>query len=148
MIGLYGNDKQRISSHLSNYVQNKETMSHDIDELKQKIEGSYKEQQEKYSKLLFDVENIKEGLKTTVNVDDLNDLIDDVRNSFELFLNNTPRQNELEKLLRTLEVKVNDLEARMNAFFGNGEVELITVENTQKEVKKCKVPKLDISRKK
>jgi len=147
MIGLYGNDKQRISSHLSNYVQNKETMSHDIDELKQKIEGSYKEQQEKYSKLLFDVENIKEGLKTTVNVDDLNDLIDDVRNSFELFLNNTPRQNELEKLLRTLEVKVNDLEARMNAFFGNGEVELITVENTQKEVKKCKVPKLDIKKK-
>ena len=156
MIGLYNcNEKQKITQHLTNYVQNKEIINQEMDELKQKIENSAtscKEQSSKLEKLLSEVEQVKEALKNAVNSEDLNDLVEDVRNSFELFLNNTPRQNQIEQQLKAVEQRINDLEGRTNAFFGNGEIEFINTDNIPKEINKeikkgtGKVPKLHIQK--
>ena len=42
---------------------------------------------------LFEIVNLYEN-KDTVSVHDLNEVIDDVRESFQIFLNNTPRPDE------------------------------------------------------
>jgi len=151
MIGLY-NEKQKITSHLTNFVQNRDTVSHEVEELKQKIEKNADEIKLKYSKLenmIFEIEQIKESFKTTVNADDLNELVQDIRTSFELFINNsqTPRQNELEQHLKTLESRISELETHIKSFFVGNEVELITAENAHKEIKKTKIPKLEIRKK-
>jgi len=153
MIGLFNNnEKGKITQHLSTFIENKNNLNHEIDELKQKIEknvNDYTEYHNKFNVLYDEMTSMKECLKTTVNAEDLNELVNDIRTSFEMFINSnhTPRQNKLEETIENLRKRVDDLETRMNVFF-NGEVELITVEN-QKEVKKTsKVPKLDIKKNK
>jgi len=156
MIGLYNStqEKGKLTSHLSSFLQNKDALNSELDEIKNKIEknvNTYSEFNNKFNTLYDEMSLIKEGLKSTVNAEDLNELVNDIRNSFEMFLNNTPRHNQIEQEIKALQGRVEDLDKRMSALFNNGEVEVISVENTipQKEMKsKSKVPKLDITRKK
>ena len=55
---------------------------------------------------LFEIVNIYEN-KDTVSVEDLNLVIDDVRESFQIFLNNTPRPDE------DLKTEINNLKSEL-----------------------------------
>jgi len=154
MLGLYNSqEKGKLTTHLSSFLQNKDLLNSELDEIKNKIEknvNKYSEFNDKFNALYEEMTQIKEVLKTSVNAEDLNELVNDIRNSFEMFLNNTPRQNQIEQEIKALQGRVEDLDKRMNTLFNNGEVEVISVENSipQKELKKSsKIPKLEISRK-
>jgi cell division septum initiation protein DivIVA len=55
---------------------------------------------------LFEIVNLYEN-KDTVSVHDLNEVIDDVRESFQIFLNNTPRPDE------DLKTEINNLKSEL-----------------------------------
>ena len=67
---------------------------------------------------LFEIVNLYEN-KDTVSVHDLNEVIDDVRESFQIFLNNTPRPDE------DLKTEINNLKSELAELR-----ELITIHGT------------------
>ena len=139
MIGLY-NDKHKITQHLNNFVENKNVMQCEIEALKVKTDK------------INELENAVSHLKDeSINQEDLNELVQDIRTSFELFLNSnhTPRQDRVESELKDIQSQLNNLEGKMNMLF-NGKVEVIeNNEEVKSDVKKSsKIPKLEITRKK
>lgn len=99
---------------------------------------------EKHKEVLQTVEELKQQLsdikENCVNVDDLDSLVQDIKQSFELFVNNTPREVCIpaDLLMR--------LEALEQKMVNMPNIELI---NTQLETnnKSSKVPKLNIKKK-
>jgi len=138
MIGLF-NEKQRITQHLNNFVENKNVMQCEIEALKVKTN--------KINELETTVTKLKDE---AINQEDLNELVQDIRTSFELFLNSnhTPRQDRVESELKNIQTQLNNLEGKINVLF-NGKVEVIEHEDV-KDAKKSssKIPKLEITRKK
>jgi len=137
MLGMFNNEncetkpKQKITDHLSNYVQNNNNQhKKDIEQVKNDLKTKTEEMQNL----------ITEMKKECVNINDIDELITDIRNSFELFINNntTPRQDNLEKRLTELENKYNTL-------FNNANIEIIHEE--EKTKKSSRVPKLEIKKK-
>jgi len=138
MIGLF-NDKQKITPYLNNFVENKNVMQCEIEALKVKTD--------KINQLENEVSHLKDE---SINQEDLNELVQDIRTSFELFLNSnhTPRQDKFESQLENIQSQLNNLESKINVLF-NGKVEVIEHNEEIKDVKKSsKIPKLEITRKK
>jgi len=137
MIGLF-NEKQRITQHLNNFVENKNVMQCEIEALKVKTN--------KINELETTVTKLKDE---AINQEDLNELVQDIRTSFELFLNSnhTPRQDRVESELKNIQTQLNNLEGKINVLF-NGKVEVIEHEDVKDAKKSSKIPKLEITRKK
>jgi len=137
MIGLF-NEKQRITQHLNNFVENKNVMQCEIEALKVKTN--------KINELETTVTKLKDE---AINQEDLNELVQDIRTSFELFLNSnhTPRQDRVESELKNIQTQLNNLEGKINVLF-NGKVEVIEHEDAKDAKKSSKIPKLEITRKK
>jgi len=136
MIGLF-NDKHKITQHLNNFVENKNIMQCEIEALKVKTDK------------INELENAVSHLKDeAINQEDLNELVQDIRSSFELFLNSnhTPRQDKFESQLENIQTKLSNLEDKMNMLF-NGKVEVIENQVIESVKKSSKIPKLEISRK-
>jgi len=136
MIGLF-NDKHKITQHLNNFVENKNIMQCEIEALKVKTDK------------INELENAVSHLKDeAINQEDLNELVQDIRSSFELFLNSnhTPRQDKFESQLENIQTKLSNLEDKMNMLF-NGKVEVIESQVIESVKKSSKIPKLEISRK-
>jgi len=70
MIGLF-NEKQRITQHLNNFVENKNVMQCEIEALKVKTN--------KINELETTVTKLKDE---AINQEDLNELVQDIRTSF------------------------------------------------------------------
>ena len=137
MIGLFNNEncetkpKQKITDHLNNFVQNNTHTQYKTDiEI---IKNDLKTKTEEIQNLIIEMK------KECVNINDIDELITDIRSSFELFINNntTPRQNELEKRLI-------ELENKFNTVFNKIEI----LHEDDKQIKKSsRVPKLEIKKK-
>ena len=137
MLGMFNNEncetkpKQKITDHLSNFVQNNNAQyKKDIEQVKNDLKTKTEEMQNL----------ITEMKKECVNINDIDELITDIRNSFELFINSntTPRQDNLEK-------RIADLENKYNTLFNNTNIEIIHEE--EKTKKSSRVPKLEIKKK-
>jgi len=138
MLGMFNNEncetkpKQKITDHLSNFVQNNNAQyKKDIEQVKNDLKTKTEEMQNL----------ITEMKKECVNINDIDELITDIRNSFELFINSntTPRQDNLEK-------RIADLENKYNTLFNNTNIEIL--HEDEKQIKKSsRVPKLEIKKK-
>ena len=71
-----------------------------------KCEKTKMESMQESIQQLFEIVNLYEN-KDTVSVHDLNEVIDDVRESFQIFLNNTPRPDE------DLKTEINNLKSEL-----------------------------------
>ena len=101
---------------------------------------------------LFEIVNLYEN-KDTVSVHDLNEVIDDVRESFQIFLNNTPRPDE------DLKTEINNLKSELAelreliAIHGTAPTvieepkAIIELDNTMIVNKKTPLPKLNLVKK-
>jgi len=141
MIGL--TNGQKITSHLEKFVQIKEQSNADLSDVKNKLCAT----DTKCEALSHEMTALKSSVDKCVNNDDLNELVDDIRKSFELFLNNTPRSkdNELENQITVLNDRLKIMEDKITSVFGSGEVEIITAEVPKKL--SSKIPKLEIKKK-
>ena len=99
---------------------------------------------------LFEIVNLYEN-KDMVSVNDLNLVIDDVRESFQIFLNNTPRDNN-EEIKTELEALKSEILALREIINNNkpvveqGEKAIIELDNTMLIPRK--LPKLNLVPKK
>ena len=96
---------------------------------------------------LFEIVNLYEN-KDMVSVNDLNLVIDDVRESFQIFLNNTPRDNneEIKTELEALKSEILALREIINNNKPVVEQEIIELDNTM--IVPRKLPKLNLVPKK
>ena len=96
---------------------------------------------------LFEIVNLYEN-KDMVSVNDLNLVIDDVRESFQIFLNNTPRDNneEIKNELSALKSEILALREIINNNKPVVEQEIIELDNTM--IVPRKLPKLNLVPKK
>ena len=96
---------------------------------------------------LFEIVNLYEN-KDMVSVNDLNLVIDDVRESFQIFLNNTPRDNneEIKNELSALKSEILALREIINNNKPVVEQEIIELDNTMLIPRK--LPKLNLVPKK
>jgi len=104
-----------------------------------------KELKEKIEELTLDLDEIRRYFNTCVNVDDLTGLVNDIKSSFELFVVQTPRQNddEIVKRLAALEARVSEIpDMRLIPCQQN-----VSVEPSPVSCKK-EIPKLNISKRK
>ena len=96
---------------------------------------------------LFEIVNLYEN-KDMVSVNDLNLVIDDVRESFQIFLNNTPRDNneEIKTEIEALKIEVLALREIINnnnkPVVEQGEKAIIELDNTMLIPRK--LPKLNL----
>ena len=92
---------------------------------------------------LFEIVNLYEH-KDMVSVNDLNLVIDDVRESFQIFLNNTPRDNneEIKNELSALKSEILALREIINNNKPVVEPEIIELDNTM--IVPRKLPKLNL----
>ena len=141
MIGITGKTG-KICEHVGRIVEQKSRNEDDIISLQTGLCYSNKEiecTRDIINKLYQTVDDFK---KNTVSNDDIDDLITDIRSSFELFVNNTPRFDDSK--MKELEEKFAALTEKFETWqkvIENGEVEVI--KPTTKSI-----PKLNISRKK
>ena len=137
------NGQQKITNHLANFVQLKDQTTVDLSDVKKKLS----ENDTKCESLCNEINALKTSLGECVNNNDINELVDDIRKSFELFLNNTPRSkdDEVENQLKILNNRLKYIEDKMSSVFASGEIEIISADVPRK----CssKVPKLEIKKK-
>ena len=101
---------------------------------------------------LFEIVNLYEN-KDMVSVNDLNLVIDDVRESFQIFLNNTPRNNDNEEIKIELEALKSEILALREIINNNKPVveqEIIELDATMivPTIVPRKLPKLNLVPKK
>ena len=101
---------------------------------------------------LFEIVNLYEN-KDMVSVNDLNLVIDDVRESFQIFLNNTPRNNDNEEIKTELESLKSEILALREIINNNKPVveqEIIELDATMivPTIVPRKLPKLNLVPKK
>ena len=101
---------------------------------------------------LFEIVNLYEN-KDMVSVNDLNLVIDDVRESFQIFLNNTPRDNNNEEIKTELEALKSEILALREIINNNSkanieEVEKPIIELDATMIVPRKLPKLNLVPKK
>jgi hypothetical protein len=141
MIGITGKTG-KICEHVSRIVEQKSRHEDDIISLQTGLSYSNKEiecSRDIINKLYQSVDDLQ---KNTVSNDDIDELITDIRTSFELFVNNTPRfDDEKFKQLEERFAALTEKFETWQALTENGEIEII--KKTTKSI-----PKLNISRKK
>lgn len=137
MIGLIKTDVQKMCENrnetmnkLQDLIQKNEDLSKRIEAL-EKLVQDYDKELSDYSQLLSELKN------NCVMVTDIQALVEDIKQSFELFVNATPRGNESEiaKRLEELEKK----------FESVPDIKLI--DKSLQAIENVKVPKLNIQKK-
>jgi len=89
-----------------------------------------------------ELEELRVYMNTCVNVDDLNILVQDIKSSFELFVNQTPRSNDddLVRRLNALEARVAEIPDMKIISQAQAQCETVPVSN------KKEIPKLNIKK--
>jgi len=133
----------RITNDVQNLVSNRNELFNRFEELKFNLKSEIEKQTE-LEKLLSDckdeIENLKSGLNSLVSIDDINALVEDIKQSFEMFVLNTPRESVLPgDILERIE-RIEQKLAIIPTF------EIIKTE--EQPVVKSSIPKLNISKKK
>ena len=113
MIGLH-NKSGVISSHVSELVSHKNSVTCDISYLKTNINQIQEKIESegiliaKLDDEIHDLQNqiteLKEQINNSINADQIDELITDIRSSFELYINSTPRQDD--EKLKFLELQI------------------------------------------
>jgi len=137
MIGLHGN---RICDHVNSLIETKNTLSGDIIDIKNNICDTNNEVLKAKSDLEgmhADIEILKIVSKNAINHDEIDELISDIRNSFEIYINQTPRCDDNRFL--ALEKRLSEINERFNDLIGD--VEIIKPATTRS------IPKLNITKK-
>ena len=123
MIGLHGKSG-KICEHVSNLIETKNTLSGDIDNIKNNICASNDEIAKAKSDLesiQADIELLKIVSKNSINHDEIDELISDIRNSFEIYINQTPRTCDDNRFL-TLEKRLSEIDNKFNELIGDVEI--------------------------
>ena len=123
MIGLHGKSG-KICEHVSNLIETKNTLSGDIDNIKNNICASNDEIAKAKSDLesiRADIELLKIVSKNSINHDEIDELISDIRNSFEIYINQTPRTCDDNRFL-TLEKRLGEIDNKFNELIGDVEI--------------------------
>ena len=129
----------KICEHVNSLVEQKSVVNENIKELQNGLCYSNKEiecTRDIINKLYQTVDELQ---KNTVSNADIEELITDIRSSFELFVNNTPRPDDGK--IKDLEERFNALNEKLNALLGE-EVEVI------KKTTSKGIPKLNLIKKK
>jgi len=128
MINITG-EKKSITEYLKQFVETK-TDNNDVNEVRARC-GKFKEQ----------INELSEKVDNCITREDMEELVADIRNSFELFLNKTPRENDtkFEERLNAFQAKIDDINFKLDAL-GLDQVEILPA--------KKKVPKLELALKK
>jgi len=116
-----------ITSDISKNFEERQQIIMKQNELKQRLE-----------ELKNELEEVKTYFNTVVSMDDLNVLVQDIKSSFELFVNNTPRNHD------DFESRIKALEEKLSKF----EIIQTNVEATQPTTIKKEIPKLNLEKKK
>jgi len=133
----------RITNDVQNLVSNRNELFNRFEELKFNLKSEIEKQTE-LEKLLSDrkdeIENLKSGLNSLVSIDDINSLVEDIKQSFEMFVLNTPRESVLPgDILERIE----RIEQKL-AIIPTFEI----IKTKEQPVVKASIPKLNISKKK
>lgn len=138
-----------IVNHVSNICESRNAYSIELNKLKEQAKSNMENleiMKIDLQQLKSEIQSFKDFENKYVTMDELNEVVNDVKNSFELFLNLTPRSDDkLEHVLKN----INDLEQRIQTLQQQYEsipVEF-AIENTQVPVKR-NIPKLNIKTKK
>ena len=147
MIGLH-NKSGVITSHVSELVSHKNSVTCDIVNLKTNI-NKHEEKIEaeailiaKLDDEIHDLQNqiieLREQISTAINADQIDELITDIRTSFELYINSTPRQDN--EKLTFLEQQITNLQTQfIDLGLGSDEVQII--KNKSKSIPKLNIVK-------
>ena len=122
-----------ITSEVGKFFEEKNQLVQKQCEIKNKIED-----------LNNELEELRVYMNTCVSVDDINGLVQDIKNSFELFVNQTPRSND-DELVRRL----NALEARVAEIPDMKIIQNVASLSVEPSPVSCKkeIPKLNIRKK-
>jgi len=122
-----------ITADVSKFFDEKNQLAQKQTEIKQKVED-----------LVSELEDLKVYMNTCVNVEDLNVLVQDIKSSFELFVNQTPRSND-EDIVRRL----NALENRVAEIPDMRLIQTQVQQHVEPSPVSCKkeIPKLNIRKK-
>lgn len=130
MIGVTDN-KNKITEHLSRYVEQKQQThaNEEIDELRCRN-----------SKFKSEIKELKIKLENCVTKEDIDALVQDIQNSFELFLNKTPRENDeiLHDQIKTLKHDIENIHEKLESI-GLNDMQILPAKKNVPNV-----PKLDI----
>jgi len=130
----------KISEHVSSLVEQKSVLHSDIKELQSGLCYSNKEIEATRDTINKLYQTVDELQKNTISNSDIEELITDIRASFELFVNNTPRPDDGK--MKDLEERFNVLSEKFEALnLLSDEVEII------KKTSKA-IPKLNITKRK
>ena len=122
MIGLHGKSG-KICDHVNSLIETKNTLSCDIDNIKNNICASNDEMAKAKVDLQSihdDIEILKIVSKNAINHDEIDELISDIRNSFEIYINQTPRIDDNRFL--ALEKRLSEINERFNDLIGDVEI--------------------------
>ena len=127
----------KICEHVSSLVENKSVVHSDIKELQSGLCYSNAEIEATRDIINKLYQTVDELQKNTISNSDIEELITDIRASFELFVNNTPRPDDGK--MKDLEERFNVLSEKFEALnLLSDEVEII------KKTSKA-IPKLNLS---
>ena len=146
MIGLH-NKSGVITSHVNELVSHKNSVTCDIVNLKTII-NKHQEKIEaeailiaKLDDEIHDLQNqiteLREQINNSINADQIDELITDIRTSFELYINSTPRQND--EKLTFLELQITNLQTQFTDLGLGDDVQII--KNKSKSIPKLNIVK-------
>ena len=146
MIGLTGKTG-KICEHVSELVSHKNSVTCDIVNLKTNI-NKHEEKIEaeailiaKLDDEIHDLQNqiteLREQINNSINADQIDELITDIRTSFELYINSTPRQDD--EKLKFLELQITNLQTQFTDLGLGDDVQII--KNKSKAIPKLNIVK-------
>ena len=148
MIGLTGKSG-KICEHVSELVSHKNSVTCDISNLKTIVNKQQEKSESegiliaKLDDEIHDLQNqiteLREQINNSINADQIDELITDIRTSFELYINSTPRQDD--EKLKFLELQITNLQTQFIDLGLGDDVQII--KNKSKSI-----PKLNISKRK
>ena len=146
MIGLTGKSG-KICEHVSELVSHKNSVTWDISNLKTII-NKHQEKIEaeailiaKLDDEIHDLQNqiieLREQINNSINADQIDELITDIRTSFLLYINSTPRQDD--EKLKFLELQITNLQTQFTDLGLGDDVQII--KNKSKSIPKLNIVK-------
>ena len=137
MIGLH-NKSGIITSHVSDLVSHKNSVTCDIVNLKTSTALLIAKLDDEIHDLQNQILELREQISTAINADQIDELITDIRTSFELYINSTPRQDDDEKL-KFLEQQITNLQTQFTDLGLGDDVQII--KNKSKAIPKLNIVK-------
>lgn len=141
MINIIADKKCLVSEDVKKICENRNVTLNELENHTKQLKKHEEQLNECFHKMntmVHELEKIKSDCERLITEQDLDDLVVDIRNSFEMFVNSTPRPNndvkvvELENKLMSLENKIDSL--------GMNNIEII-------EQPKKHIPKLNLKKK-